>query len=80
MLKNLLTTYDLKSGVKKCPYLFRLCGFAIRSKEVCFSFCWGIANPPVFNRSNLFLRRIANPPGRLAVGLQICVICEICVT
>lgn len=38
---------DLKSGVKKCPNLFRLCGFAIRSKGVCFSFCWGITNPPV---------------------------------
>ena len=38
---------DLESGVKKCPNLFRLCGFAIRSKGVCFSFCWGITNPPV---------------------------------
>ena len=38
---------DLQSGVKKCPNLFRLCGFAIRSKGVCFSFCWGITNPPV---------------------------------
>ena len=38
---------DLQSGVKKCPNLFRLCGFAIRSKEVCFFFCWGITNPPV---------------------------------
>ena len=38
---------DLESGVKKCPNLFRLCGFAIRSKGVCLSFCWGIANPPV---------------------------------
>ena len=39
---------DLESGVKKCPNLFRLCGFAIRSKGVCFSFYWGITNPPVF--------------------------------
>ena len=31
---------------KKRPNLFRLCGFAIRSKGVCFSFYWGIANPP----------------------------------
>ena len=38
---------DLESGVKKCPNLFRLCGFAIRSKGVCFPFCWGITNPPV---------------------------------
>jgi hypothetical protein len=38
----------LKSAVKKCPNLFRLCGFAIRSKGVCFSFYWGITNPPVF--------------------------------
>ena len=36
----------MKSGVKKCPNLFRLCGFEIRSKGVCFSFCWGITNPP----------------------------------
>ena len=38
---------DLQSGVKKCPNLFRLCGFVIRSKGVCFPFCWGITNPPV---------------------------------
>ena len=38
---------DLESGVKKCPNLFRLCGFAIRSKGECFPFCWGITNPPV---------------------------------
>ena len=40
---------DLQSGVKKCPNLFRLCGFAIRSKGECFPFllCWGITNPPV---------------------------------
>ena len=38
---------DLKSGVKKCPNLLRLCGFAIRSKGVCISCCWGITNPPV---------------------------------
>ena len=40
---------DLQSGVKKCPNLLWLCGFAIRSKGVCFSFycCWGITNPPV---------------------------------
>ena len=30
---------DLQSGVKKCPNLFRLCGFAIRSKGECFPFC-----------------------------------------
>ena len=29
---------DLQSGVKKCPNLFRLCGFAIRSKGVCIFF------------------------------------------
>ena len=38
---------DLESGVKKCPNLFRLCGFAIRSKGECFPFCWGITNPPI---------------------------------
>ena len=56
---------DLQSGVKKCPNLFRLCGFAIRSKGVCFSFCWGIANPPVLIGRTLFygglqIRRDAN--------------------
>ena len=29
-VKNLLTTYDLQSAVKKRPNLFMLCGFAIR--------------------------------------------------
>ena len=29
MLKNLLTTYDLQSAVKKCPNLFVLRGFEI---------------------------------------------------
>ena len=38
---------DLESGVKKCPNLLRLCGFAIRSKGECFPFCWGITNPPI---------------------------------
>ena len=37
---------DLKSGVKKCPNLLGLCGFEIRSKGVCFFFCWRITNPP----------------------------------
>ena len=62
---------DLESGVKKCPNLFRLCGFAIRSKGECISLllCWGDYKSPGFNRSNLFLRRISNPPGRLA-GLR----------
>ena len=57
---------DLESGVKKCPNLFRLCGFAIRSKGECISLllCWGDYKSPGFNRSNLFLRRISNPPGR----------------
>ena len=49
---------DLESGVKKCPNLFRLCGFAIRSKGECISLllCWGDYKSPGFNRSNLFLR------------------------
>ena len=45
---------DLKSGVKKRPNLFRLCGFAIRSKGVCFSFYWGDYKSPGVYRSNLF--------------------------
>ena len=60
---------DLESGVKKCPNLFRLCGFAIRSKGECISLLLGDYKSPGFNRSNLFLRRISNPPGRLA-GLR----------
>jgi len=39
---------DLKSGVKKGPYLLKICGFEIRSKQDCFPYwCWGIANPPI---------------------------------
>ena len=56
---------DLQSGIKKCPNLFRLCGFAIRSKGVCFTLCWGIVNPR-FNRSNLFFTadfKSAGTPG-----------------
>ncbi len=64
MLKNLLTTYDLQSGVKKCPNLFRLCGFVIRSKGVCFFFYRGITNPPLsigrtFFNDGLQIRRDA---------------------
>ena len=47
MLAEISVIRALKSGVKKCPNLFRLYGFAIRSKGVCFSFYWGITNPPV---------------------------------
>ena len=58
---------DLQSGIKKCPNLFRLCGFAIRSKGVCFTLCWGIVNPR-FNRSNLFFtadfKSAGTPDGR----------------
>ena len=32
---------------QKCLNLSRLCGFAIRSKGVCFPFCLGITNPRV---------------------------------
>ena len=64
---------DLQSGVKKCPNLFnalRICNPQQR-RMLSFCYCWGITNPPVLNRSNLFLRRISNPPGRLA-GLRFC--------
>ena len=37
---------DLKSGVKKCPNLFMLCGFAIRSKGVYFSPYWSYIQQP----------------------------------
>ena len=33
MLKNLLTTYDLQSAVKKCPNLFMLWGYVIPSLQ-----------------------------------------------
>ena len=58
---------DLKSGVKKCPNLFRLCGFAIRSKGVCFSFYWGITNPQVFIGRTFFtadFKSAGTPGGR----------------
>ena len=54
-----------------------LCGFEIRSKGVCLSFYWGDYKSPGFNRSNLFLRRIANPPGRLAESIIIITIMKI---
>ena len=55
---------DLQSGVKKCPNLFRLCGFVIRSKGVCFFFYRGITNPPLsigrtFFNDGLQIRRDA---------------------
>ena len=64
-VKNLLTTYDLQSGVKKCPNLFCLCGFAIRSKEVCFSFYLGITNPLLFIGRTFFTAdfKSAGTPG-----------------
>ena len=58
---------DLQSAVKKCPNLFGHCGFAIRNIQfVLFEVLLGDYKSPGFNRSNLFLRRISNPPGRLA--------------
>ena len=54
-----------------------LCGFEIRSKGVCLSFYWGDYKSPGFNRSNLFLRRIENPPGRLAGSIIIITIMKI---
>ena len=54
-----------------------LCGFEIRSKGVCLSFYWGDYKSPGFNRSNLFLRRIANPPGRLVGSIIIITIMKI---
>ena len=54
-----------------------LCGFEIRSEGVCLSFYWGDYKSPGFNRSNLFLRRIANPPGRLAGSIIIITIMKI---
>ena len=37
---------DLQSAFKKCPDLFGLCGFAIRSKQECC--CWIRAHNPSF--------------------------------
>ena len=54
----------------RCSFSMLGCSwFAIRSKGVCFAFVGGDYKSPGFNRSNLFLRRIANQPGRLA-GLK----------
>ena len=59
---------DLQSAVKKCPNHFGLCGFAIRNKQECPYLILRDYKSPDFNRSNLFLRRISNPSGRLAVS------------
>ena len=60
---------DLESGVKKCPNLLRLCGFAIRSKGECFPFCWGITNPPVLIGRTFFTAdfKSAGTPGGVAL-------------
>ena len=64
---------DLKSSVKNV--LTFLCFADLQSALLClhlsFSFVVGVGDykSPGFNRSNLFLRRISNPPGRLT-GLQ----------
>ena len=42
------------------------CGFAIRSREIVICYGLGGLQIPRFDRSNLFLRRISNPSGRLA--------------
>ena len=41
------------------------CGFAIRSRGECYVLWIRELQIPWFDRSNLFLRRIANPSGRL---------------
>ena len=61
--------------------ILRFDGFAIRRQKMSKPLCaWGFAIPsnrfgsfvivglqiPRFHRSNLFLRRISNPPGRLS--------------
>ena len=56
---------DLQSVVKKWPNLFMFCGFAIRSREIVICYGLGGLQIPWFDRSNLFLRRISNPSGRL---------------
>lgn len=43
------------------------CGFAIRSREIVICYGLGGLQIPWFDRSNLFLRRISIPSGRLAV-------------
>ena len=46
--------------------VFMFCGFAIRSREIVICYGLGGLQIPRFDRSNLFLRRISNPSGRLA--------------
>ena len=45
------------------------CGFAIRSREIVICYGVGGLQIPWFDRSNLFLRRISNPSGRLTGGV-----------
>ena len=67
---------DLKSSVKNV--LTFLCFADLQSALLClhlsFSFVVGVGDykSPGFNRSNLFLRRISNPPGRLVVVFLAC--------
>ena len=67
---------DLKSSVKNV--LTFLCFADLQSALLClhlsFSFVVGVGDykSPGFNRSNLFLRRISNPPGRLTVVFLVC--------
>ena len=56
---------DLQSVVKKWPNLFIFCGFAIRSRGECYVLWIRGLQIPWFDRSNIFLWRIANPSGRL---------------
>ena len=56
---------DLQSAFKKCPNLFGLCGFAIRSRQECC--CWIRAhNPSSFfeKRRNLYIFGFLGSLGR----------------
>ena len=58
---------DLQSAVKKCPNLFMLWGICYPQQPGSSRHIDRIGGLqiPRLNRSNLFLRRIANPSGRL---------------
>ena len=59
---------DLQSGNKKCPNLLGSADLQSAAKEYALPYVGGLEIPGLIGRP-FFLRRISNPPGRLA-GLR----------
>ena len=62
---------DLQSAFKKCPDLFGICGFAIRSKQECC--CWIRAHSPRLSlkkRRNLYIFGFLGSRGRSWYGFS----------